>query len=732
MFAGALDTRLLATLDRPDLRIVADGRSIGFDARLDTPFRVDPDGRVVLGAACLGPDRSCAFHVRHALELGMLLDAGRRPRPSGLLEGDVDAALLPVLAGLCAARAAARFWLLDAASATTPEPASWLGPMAGPGIPDGDMLGRVWGRVRHLQGPSAWPRRHDRRVPAAVFGRLAACWRLLGPAETLMAEGGDARLRVDPLTGLNHYGCSHRPRPWAITFASSTASSLSERGFEAAEAARRRLAAAALAGDAPAALRAECREVRRAIGAHYGVGESGVVLAASGTDSEILALAVCALPSGSGPMRPISTILVAPEETGTGVPLAAAGCHFAGDTARGGTVAKGEPIDGMPADTRVLRVAIRDRAGRLLDPAQVDEACARMARAEAAQGRLVLLHRLDLSKTGLLAPSTDCLRRLQEQLGDRLELLVDACQARLDRRRPQDWLARGWMVMVTGSKFFTGPPFCGALLLPPRLARRLCGPGSLPAGLADYGGSADWPDGTATPRRPGGPDEPVNLGLVLRWQAALAEMAALAQVPDRVARARTEAFLEGVQAAIADSPDVLAVAVAAPARDPLPGADGEPEPCWDQLQTIRSLLVLAPGRDGARRPLDVADARRVYRWLNADVTRALPADAPAADRALARLLCHVGQPAPVADDRLDGAMAGALRISVGARLLSGEPSHEGLGGPARIAREIADVRRIIAKIGLLLRHWPACERLDPEPRFAAEPPQHLADPGRDI
>ena len=124
------------------------------------------------------------------------------------------------------------------------------------------------------------------------------------------------------------------------------------------------------------------------------------------------------------------------------------------------------------------------------------------------------------------------------------------------------------------------------------------------------------------------------------------------------------------------------------------------------------------------------NARRVYRWLNADVTRALPTDVPEADRALARLLCHVGQPAPVADDRLGGAMAGALRISVGARLLSGEPSHEGLGGPARMAREIADVRRIIAKIGLLLRHWPACERLDPEPRFAAEPP--LAGSERDV
>ena len=206
-------------------------------------------------------------------------------------------------------------------------------------------------------------------------------------------------------------------------------------------------------------------------------------------------------------------------------------------------------------------------------------------------------------------------------------------------------------------------------------------------------------------------------------------MAAFALVPDRLAHDRAAAFLRGVDAGVAASPVVAGVDVPAPPRDPLPDAGAGSEPCWDQLQTIRSLLVLGPDH----RPLDVVAARRVYRWLNADVTRALPPGDADADCALARLLCHVGQPAPVADDRLDGVMAGALRISVGARLLSGEPSHEGLDGSARMAREIADVRRIIDKIDLLLRCLPALERLDPEPRFASDAPlRRRADPGRDI
>ncbi len=735
MFAENLNTRLLAALERPDLRVVANRQRIVFDATLDSAFRADPEGQVVLGAACLGEERICAFHIRHALELSMLLDAAVRLATDG---GEMAALDLPILAGLCAARTAARFWLLDAAptdAEAPPAPVSWLGLMAGSAVPDAGTLSVVWARIRHLQGSTYRLLRAERRgqddsiVPDGVARVLAACWDQIGPAETLMATGGDARLAVDPRTGLNHYGCSHRPRPWAVTFASSTASSLSERGFAGAEAARKRVAIAALAGQLPAELVQETERVRDAIGRHYGLDDpSGIVLSPSGTDSEMAALAVCCLPDASGMAirQPVSNVLLAPEETGAGVPLAAAGRHFASDTARGRPVAKGGWIAGFPTDTRVLSVPIRDAAGRLLPPADVDAACIRLADAEVETGRTVLLHRLDLSKTGLLAPSLDCLETLQARLGKRLYVVVDACQTRLDRRRVQDYIARGWMVMITGSKFFTGPPFCGALLLPKHLAARLHESGRLPEGLADYGGSADWP--------PGAPavvaDGAVNLGMVLRWQAALAEMAAFAQVPERLALQRTTAFIAGVEDAIATSLHVAAVEVPAPLRPALSPAG---EACWDQLQTIRSFLVLAPGPDGVRRPLDVSRARLVYRWLNADVSRAMPDTADDADRMLARLLCHIGQPAPVADDRLDGAMAGALRISVGARLLSGEPSHEGLAAPVRMAREIADVRRILDKIDLLLRHWPTLAALDPEPRFASDVPlPRRADPGLNI
>ena len=127
-------------------------------------------------------------------------------------------------------------------------------------------------------------------------------------------------------------------------------------------------------------------------------------------------------------------------------------------------------------------------------------------------------------------------------------------------------------------------------------------------------------------------------------------------------RAVLQLFTEAVAVAIDTNPDVKRV-VAPPAGPPrarrtcLQG--------WDDVQTIMPFLVLAPPSLATdRRPLDLEQARRLYQWLNADVSACLPAGLGATDRFLAALRCHIGQPAPVADGA--GGIAGALRISAGA------------------------------------------------------------------
>src|SRR5260221_1506400 len=94
------------------------------------------------------------------------------------------------------------------------------------------------------------------------------------PVAQLLTDGGDGRLLVDPATGLNAYGCSPSPRPAAITFASTTATSISDRGYAAAEACRRRVLAA---GEADAAWRDEIAAIRDGISDHYGL-DRGVAI----------------------------------------------------------------------------------------------------------------------------------------------------------------------------------------------------------------------------------------------------------------------------------------------------------------------------------------------------------------------------------------------------------------------------------------------------------------------
>ncbi|WP_182987273.1 hypothetical protein [Gluconacetobacter aggeris] len=692
MLAERLTHDLACVLERPDLRVIAGARRIGLDTALAGPFVVRADGMVVLGAPCLMVPACAPVVLRHALELARLIEA---------VPDDA------VLAGLCAARTAALFAELDGPEGA-PGP-DWHADMAAANPPGIGRLRQVWVELAPLQPPVA-PECAGEGAFDRLAARLEALWPLLGPAEKLMAEGGDARLAIDPATGLNHYGSSHRPRPWAVTYASSTASSVSERGFAGAEAARARLVQGDLTEDGAQVRAGMVAEVRRRIAEHYGMtGVEGVVLAPSGTDCELYALALAMLGSGG---HSVGNILLAPEETGSGVPLAAKGCHFANDTALGAQVEKGGLIAGFPAETLLLSVPLRRPDGAARMPAEIDRDCLELARRSWRAGRHVLLHRLDLSKTGLLAPGLEMLDRLADAAradGATVpDIVVDACQARLDPVRVRAYLDRGWMVMITGSKFFTGPPFCGALLLPENVAARLRG-GGLPAGLAEYCHRAAWPEAPAAQVLPVGE----NVGLMLRWYAALAEMTALREIPRPVVRARLARFLTALEAAIDSDPDLRRLPVPHPARPPLADA-------WDDRGTILSFFVRDPlassGEDFV--PLALEPARALYRWLNADLSRVVP---EGADRALAGLLCHVGQPVPLPHPMLPGRVAGALRLSAGARLVSGEPSHDGLVPDLRMDREIGDARRVLAKIGLILRYWETLAAADPVQTYAPLP-----------
>ena len=511
------------------------------------------------------------------------------------------------------------------------------------------------------------------------------------PVWRLLTSGGDPRLLVEPATGLNAYGCSPRPRPEAITFASCTASSISEGAYAAAEACRQGLRRDLAAGRFPDSFASEAESVRarlaRLAGAELCPG-SAIILTPSGTDAELLATAL----ARRDPARALVSVLVGQEETGSGVVHAAAGRHFAARTALGVAASPGEVVAGMEGIALVTR-KLRDPTGRLIAADEVETAVEHSVEQAVRGGAEVLLHVLDVSKTGLVAPSFALVRALAERHGTKLSVVVDACQFRTDPATIARYLAAGFLVLVTGSKFFTGPPFAGALLLPPDIAERACRR-PLPAGLAAYATRDDLPPDWHAARAPLSLAR--NVGELLRWEAALFEMTRFCAVPAAERRATLAQFAAAITARLAASARLQLLPAAAVTRGPFATPDS-----WDGVRTIFPFTVR--GDSGL---CDLAALQRLHRAINLDLS-----DRPeclARDRMLAAQPCHIGQPVRLHADAERAGIA-ALRVAGGARLVSGVAFDPSLGAdpPARLAREIGDAITAIDKIELLLSSSPA-------------------------
>ncbi|WP_051134382.1 hypothetical protein [Methylocystis sp. ATCC 49242] len=431
--------------------------------------------------------------------------------------------------------------------------------------------------------------------------------RQAGPArarlDLMLTSGGDERIWPDPVTRRNRYGAPTQPATDEIWFSSSTAAAITERGYAAA-----RDALAALSQDG-ADLPGWFDALRARIRAQLGAPGVEVVLTASGTEAEFAALAV----ARALLRRPIANIVVAPEETGSGVALAATGAHFAATAAFEPQVEKGAPLAGWARDDAVMRaINIRDANGRPRSAQELDRAAC-LAVADALRvGRGALLHVLDCSKTGRSGPSRAVAREMAASAGERALILVDACQLRCSFDEIRADLDAGFLVMVTGSKFAGGPPFCGALLIPPDKAARL-GDLRLPEGFAAYAARFDWP------RRFESAFEaasfaPANLGMGLRWEAALAEIEAYAAIPAALRENIIALFTESARRCVAGNPD-------------LDFLDAENWRLGGKPATIFPIIT----HHG-----DVAQARLIYESLRAP-------DGDFEKPELSRV-CHVGQP----------------------------------------------------------------------------------------
>jgi hypothetical protein len=448
-----------------------------------------------------------------------------------------------------------------------------------------------------------------------------------------------------------------------ISLGSCTASSLSGPAFAQVKAVHHSLVTDAMQRGAGPVIAAATVANEQALLEYFQVADlAAAILTASGTDA---ALTVTSLLLAEHPDCGFTSVLVSPSETGSGVPLAVQGRHFAALAPDGTRVTKGDALDGLATAPLLATIALRDAAGQPRSQADIAGDCEALITGALATGRVVL-HAIDGSKTGLAAPDRPTLLRLAKRFGPRLDIVVDACQARIEPALVRWYLSKGFPVLVTGSKFFTAPGFCGAVLFPKERLARINAGGTLAAGLAPY---ASQEGGIGSRRCP---------GLVLRWAAALFEMREFARLgPDEVGR-RLDRIDTLVQQAMAREARLHLIDA------PRPAGMG-----WSDRRSVYTFMVR--GVSGWMSP---AQLRAIYLRLPQDLSGTAIA---AVDPDLAAACCQIGQPVELGhSDR------GGLRIALSARQLSGNED---------LAPALACV---IGKLTLLLNEAEATTKVRPK------------------
>ena len=504
----------------------------------------------------------------------------------------------------------------------------------------------------------------------------------------ILSSGSDGRIAIDAATGRNGYGCRALPHANGLTFSSSTASTISPRAFTAVESAYGALFRDAAEHGFPAVYEAAVEKLRRNLKAllELDICDGDIVFSPSGTDSELHALHLARLWHARAGGGAITSIVVAAEETGSGVPLAAAGCHFNPITSAGVAASKGQALAGM-AGVGHVAIPVRDADG-VRDLASIDEDVSRAVAKAVKDGGRAVLHVMHHSKTGTRAPSAACIDALRAEHGMKIQFVLDACQFRLSRRKLRQYLDQNFLVLVTGSKFFAGPPLSGAVIVPEQFHSRVAAHSEIPPGLADYSSAYDWPDSLAgiseqLPRRE-------NLGQYLRWVAAHSEMQAYFAVPELYRRLAFSEFARAVERAFESRETLMLL----------------PEPAWvsdetemDDEFSARTVFPFVVKRDGV--PVSAGEVRAIYKALNDDVGEIIYCDG-VAQRELAAAICHIGQPVTM---KMDSRETGALRIAADARLVSEcFAGTDVLAAIAALKKKSAGLDTVLDKAALLARN----------------------------
>ena len=213
------------------------------------------------------------------------------------------------------------------------------------------------------------------------------------------------------------------------------------------------------------------------------------------------------------PSKPIFSVVTCPEELGTGSNTAIKGKYFFGTNQFEENVIKNSTIH-EEIQIEQQAFSARDIDGNILNhKTDILEIIEKKSAEKQVIANLVIG-----SKSGIV-DNISMIPRANEDCF----WVIDVCQMRTTQKLINKLIKLDCMVMLTGSKFYQSPPFCGALLVPKTITSKLVNiTDEAVAPFLKIFSTSDIPLNHPLLRKKFRTNE--NYGTLLRWEAALSEM----------------------------------------------------------------------------------------------------------------------------------------------------------------------------------------------------------------
>mmetsp|Transcript_116775 Transcript_116775/g.190107 ORF Transcript_116775/g.190107 Transcript_116775/m.190107 type:complete len:533 (-) Transcript_116775:44-1642(-) len=512
----------------------------------------------------------------------------------------------------------------------------------------------------------------------------------------LQISGGDDRLVLDPKTGCNKYNTPNRPRPEAICRSSTTSNVVSLRGYNAASA----VLASLLTSSSDAMLQDTFQnsmdDVRSRISACYQLPQHiDVALAPSGSDAEFLPLLVAL---SRRPAGGTLNIVTAAGEVGSGTANACRGCHFSSVLPSGAASKNGAPSAMPGAGTDFMQtkeVLLRARGGGLRPASEVESEVETLVKVAIDEGRIPLVHIVVGSKTGATTPSEKFVRDLQHHVGaEKMIVIVDACQGRVKENKIGEWLQEGWQVLVTGSKFFGAPPFCGAVLMQEEQMQALESMSVEFEALGDYFDRVCFKKAARAMQSCRCLPDRMNFGLLLRWEAALIEMECFYGTDEAKRSHVMKQWVQGAKELVethGESCGHLKLAL-----------QGEADTEGIALGGVNSLLgfEVLVGAAEEKKALNVDQLKKFHAMMPRDLSQSLSHtshEISEEDLAVLKRPCYIGQPVKLSADVC------VIRFAADAPLVNNICTSKDAATALQSA--LADDEILVKKLVLIAQFW---------------------------